>query len=275
MLSDTEFEEQKARVLAKASGPQSEIGKTLKCVNCGELLDSLAVNCPACKYEVRRTRVAASTELAALQEQLSEIARLESQGTTNFLGEKSFDGHKARLDTISTFVVPGNPDAMIEFIALAIANSESRSNNREDEISIAWQTRLAYAVEMAGRMGGSNAYLAEQVAMAKKFLAKAKRENITKSSFNQLMAGLAAMAFLTVPWAIMENQDEDIETKRLAKIEAQVMDLVSSGDCSGALMAASSISWLFQPSANEGKVEAYNKKRDALTEAVKSTCKTK
>lgn len=117
-----ELEEEKS-FAAENSGEKS---KKHKCPGCGELLPSLAVNCPACGYEVKQ---AALSSIKDLHRQLRRADTVEK-----------------RDFTIRNFPIPNSKEDIIEFMILASTNIIGED---ETDIYEAWLAKFEQAYQKA------------------------------------------------------------------------------------------------------------------------------
>ena len=83
-----------------------------KCPSCGEPLPALAINCPACGYELRDIKTGYS-EIASFLNHLKEFG----------VGNKEI---KNKANYIRLYSVPDNREAMFEFLTYAVANVDTR-----------------------------------------------------------------------------------------------------------------------------------------------------
>lgn len=134
-------------------------GEILKCPNCGETLNSFAVNCPTCGYELRHTNAADS--IKTLSEKLEKIEshRHSSIGSTfskMFNQVSSLDEQKINL--IRNFAIPNTKEDVLEFVILAAANidvktySAGQTKAAQRELSDAWLAKLEQAYQKAQLM---------------------------------------------------------------------------------------------------------------------------
>ena len=102
-------------------------GKLHKCPNCGELLNSFAMTCPSCGYEIRDS--------------------LTSESVINFANRlMNVESENAKITLIRNFPIPNTKEDILEFIILAATNiTREQSLN----ISSAWRAKFEQCYEKA------------------------------------------------------------------------------------------------------------------------------
>ena len=117
-------------------------GDVHKCPNCGEILNSFTVECPACGYELRNTGSS-----IGVQEFILKLEKIEaSRGTRKrkFFGGNSAERtniRKRRVSLIRSFSIPNTKEDILEFMILAASNVNTKAelSEAEAEESDAWK----------------------------------------------------------------------------------------------------------------------------------------
>ncbi len=142
-------------------------GKVHKCPNCGHMLDSLEVICPACGYELRGAGAVGS--LKELSAQLQQIRMQPDKGLKQTLIERlghvpaDVDDRAAAL--IKAYPIPNTKEDLIEFIITSAANinpdafndfRRSDASSSDIAMSNAWLSKLEQAYQKASFMLGDD-----------------------------------------------------------------------------------------------------------------------
>lgn len=94
-------------------------GELHKCPNCSTVLNSFAVNCPSCGYEIRSLKT---------HSPVNELAKKVEKATS--LDEK--------IELITNFYVPNTKEDIYDFFILAVSNLEDGVHDTDD----AWRAKL-------------------------------------------------------------------------------------------------------------------------------------
>ena len=129
-------------------------GKVYKCPNCGEVLNSFVINCPACGHELRDSRRCESIE--ELSRKLEEIENnRENSGLAGLLDIVTKTDLQ-KISLIRNFPIPNNKEDLYEFLILSSSNVEhisvfsyERRINARREISNAWKAKFEQAYQKA------------------------------------------------------------------------------------------------------------------------------
>ena len=119
----------------------SNYGTIKRCPNCGSVLDSFAVKCPDCGYEIRN--IAAVSSFAALSQRLDSVdSEMAANRNTNqkrsfldsLLGDDSLPDPEEvsykKAEIIKTFPIPNTREDIIEFLMNAIPLSKNPFKKR-------------------------------------------------------------------------------------------------------------------------------------------------
>lgn len=134
-------------------------GELHKCPNCGKVLNSFTVNCPACGHEFRDARNSTSVrEFAAKIEEIEKSRPAKPFGFKKLLENQSVvsDTDKKKISLIRNFVVPNTKEDLFEFMVLASSNINMlRYDNfdsiseSEQAVSDAWEAKFEQVYEKA------------------------------------------------------------------------------------------------------------------------------
>ena len=137
-------------------------GDIHKCPNCGEVLSSFALNCPACGHEIRGVETS-----KAIQEFTMRLYKAESPSE--------------KVSIIRNYTVPNTKEDIYEFMILASSNIRA---GIEMELANAWESKLDQVIKKAKLiMHGQDEYrqLKEiYCQVIEKLNKQKKRENIKK-----------------------------------------------------------------------------------------------
>lgn len=100
-------------------------GKTVKCPQCGELIDAFVAKCPACGYELRGSQT------------LSRMRELED-------ALEGVESPKKRSELIRNFYIPNTKEDIYEFFILATSNLNAGGSD-----NAAWRAKLEQAIQKA------------------------------------------------------------------------------------------------------------------------------
>lgn len=106
-------------------------GKTVKCPQCGELIDAFVAKCPACGYELRGSQT------------LSRVRELED-------ALEGVESPKKRSELIRNFYIPNTKEDIYEFVILATSNLKAGGSDDS-----AWSAKLEQAIQKAELVFGN------------------------------------------------------------------------------------------------------------------------
>lgn len=115
-------------------------GETHRCPNCGQVLQSFMINCPACGNELRGTRISNS-----IREFAQRLLQVET------------DNEKISL--IRNFPIPNTKEDIFEFMILASSNLVTESSQAGDiqkEVSKAWGVKIEQGYQKASLLFGND-----------------------------------------------------------------------------------------------------------------------
>ena len=126
-------------------------GDVHKCPNCGEILNSFTVECPACGYELRNVRVSSGVEEFSLKLEKIEASRGAKKRLFSKASVENANIKKQRISFIRNFAIPNTKEDILEFMILAASNINTKAEPTEDEAeeSDAWKAKFEQAYQKA------------------------------------------------------------------------------------------------------------------------------
>ena len=172
-------------------------GDVHKCPNCGEILNSFTVECPACGYELRNTGSS-----IGVQEFILKLEKIEaSRGTRKrkFFGGNSAERtniRKRRVSLIRSFSIPNTKEDILEFMILAASNVNTKAelSEAEAEESDAWKAKLEQAYQKAEYQFGDD----EEFLQFQKIYTQKMKEIKRK----RIQFGVIIIACVASPWLV-------------------------------------------------------------------------
>lgn len=141
-------------------------GTLHKCPNCGEIVDALITNCPACGYEFRDATVSKSVN--EFSRKLSDIDWAKAPNSsgnpslfkrifgTDFNDISENEKLNLKISLIKSFAIPNTKEDITEFIILASANIDLKvygidkdKYEKQRELSDAWLAKMEQAYQKA------------------------------------------------------------------------------------------------------------------------------
>lgn len=235
---------------------QEYVGKVYKCPECGEVLKSFEINCPACGFELRGTK--ASGVVREFARKLEAIeSRREYEKPDGFFAraqalQQVSKTDEQKISLIKSFAVPNTKEDMLEFMILATssinlnaydtANGASKS---DQELNAAWLSKVQQVYEKAKRSYASDNIFHEIKHLHDKChdSIKKKKKSVIKK-WIMMIGGpwilLLALCVLLVP---MTQKEESEELERLDNIVLDVQEALENEEYSHALRIADSIDY--------------------------------
>lgn len=147
------------------SGSTATAGKTVKCPQCGELIDAFVAKCPACGYELRGAPAASS--LCELMDRLQtyEKGGAHKKGFISHLWRVTSEAEDAAASLIREFPIPNTKEDLMEFLVLAASNVDPDAFNELKKASLspaeamrsrAWMAKLEQAYQKASITMGND-----------------------------------------------------------------------------------------------------------------------
>ena len=113
-------------------------GEIHKCPNCGEVLDSFSITCPACGYEIRGVKASDSAREFAMKLMQSET-------------------EKQKISIVRSFPIPNTKEDILEFLILASTNFDANTHTTgldspQKEEFDAWLAKIEQCYQKAKMM---------------------------------------------------------------------------------------------------------------------------
>lgn len=230
-------------------------GDIHKCPNCGEVLKSFELNCPACGYELRGAKTSSAVKEFALKLEAIESKReyekprgiwaaAEAQQRVSKTDEQ-------KISLIKSFSVPNTKEDMLEFMILATSSMNMRTydsantnvSKSEKEVTAAWFSKVQQVYEKAKRTYSTDSMFMEIKALydsCNEEIKKSKKKGIIKWG---LMFGwmpvFLAVIFIWI--GIYSPISEKKEVARLESIVAEIESQLEKGEYKYALMNADTL----------------------------------
>ena len=261
-VSDTAEQIPKAQQTEAPDGNPSERktvyeGYIHKCPNCGEVLDSFAVNCPTCGYELRGARASSAVKEFSLKLEAIESRREYEKPLGPFAvldaQQRVSKTDKQKISLIKSFSVPNTKEDMLEFMILATSSMNMRiydSTNTsvsksEKEINAAWFSKVQQVYEKAKRSYSTDSVFTEIAALydsCNDGIRKSKKKGIIKWI---LMLGWVPIVWIVIIASLLITGPKE-ETKEIERLDSIVLDVqraLESGEYAHALRIADSIDY--------------------------------
>lgn len=216
---------------------QEYAGKILKCPNCGELISSFVVNCPACGYEVRAVKGTTSVRELSLRLEAIEANR---DTVPHRVGDKRVGYHERliieaeitkktaeqKATLIRTFPIPTTKEDLYEFLVLAFSNISMKldEGSNETNVSDAWDAKFEQAYEKARLSFGNTQDFEKIQTLYSKKEAEVKRRN-KRSVF--LVIGIIAVILVPFIWVLLGGSSLENESKARNEAENERLKVIA------------------------------------------------
>ncbi len=239
-----------------SSPPQQEYaGKIYKCPNCGEILKSFEINCPACGFELRDVRSTSAVREFALKLEAIESRRESDKSKRFFSNSNSFDSisktDEQKINLIKSFAIPNSKEDMLEFMILATSNINPDvystmyhvSSKTELELNSAWIAKAQQVYEKAKQSHSEDDTFSKIQSIYDKCFQQVDKEKKHGKNFTifcfllplLLIAGSFILSSIAAP---IQNKKEN---ERLENIIVEVQQALDDKDYQQALRIADSI----------------------------------
>lgn len=236
-------------------------GNIHKCPNCGQILKSFELICPACGYELRGTKASSAVREFALKLEAIESKR-DYEKPYGFFASAGAQQRVSKTDEqkislIKSFSVPNSKEDMLEFMILATSNmnmlvydsfASTSLSKGEREINAAWFAKVQQVYEKAKRshsMDSRDNTFTEIQALYDKCNERIKRTKGKGAVKWLLTIGWIPilLIFLIVFVGVSSPKWEAEELERLDNIVLDVQQALDNGEYSYALRIAESIDY--------------------------------
>lgn len=236
---------------------QEFVGKIYKCLNCGEVLKSFEINCPACGFELRGARASSAVKEFALKLETIEARREYEKPHGIFAAavarERISKTDEQKISLIKSFSVPNSKEDMLEFMILATSSMNMRvydSTNTnisksEKEVNAAWFSKVQQVYDKAKRCYSTDSTFIEIKALydrCNRDIEKSRKKGIIKWV---LMVGWIPLMLVCeiIYFGISFPKDNAKEEIRLEAIVADVETALEQNDYKLALRNAESMEY--------------------------------
>lgn len=290
-VSDTAEQTPKVQQTESPDGNPSERktvyeGYIHKCPNCGEVLDSFAVNCPTCGYEFRGVKGAIS-----VREFAKKLEEIESKRPTSRFGFKKVlenqntvnETDMKKISLIRSFVIPNTKEDMLEFLILASSNINLQRYNdfdaiseSEKAVSDAWQAKFEQAYEKAKLSFGDTPEFKKIHAIYEKKTGEVEKSKKKRVYFWIGFTGSIVLLFVVLFGVLFgmagsESREIEAENERLEAIVQEVYDALENENF--VLARAKAATLVFSgPDNDEAEIaaEKWNTTRNDLYKTIEA-----
>lgn len=232
-------------------------GELHKCPNCGEILKSFAINCPACGYELRSVKASSAVKEFASKLEAIEARREYEKPRGLFARAEALQrvskADEQKISLIKSFAVPNSKEDILEFMILATSsinlnaydNTSGTVTKSDKELNAAWLAKVEQVFEKARRSFSTDNTFGEI-----EYLYKKCQETIKKKKKKVLIKWILMVGWIPLAWIILiagllisGPKDEAAELERLDVIVSEVQDALEHKEFSHALRIADSIDY--------------------------------
>lgn len=236
---------------------QEFVGKIYKCPNCGEVLKSFEINCPACGFELRGTRASNAVKEFALKLEAIEAKREYEKPRGIFAAaearQRMSKTDEQKISLIKSFAVPNSKEDMLEFMILATSSMNMRVydsantdiSKSEKGVNAAWFSKVQQVYDKAKR-----SYSTDNIFIEIKALYDRCNEDIHKSKKKGIIKWIFMVGWLPLMLAcefiyfdISFPKDNAKEEKRLEAIVVDIEEALEQNDYKLALRNAESMEY--------------------------------
>lgn len=238
------------------SRQQEYVGKVYKCLQCGEVLKSFEINCPACGHELRGVKASTAVKEFALKLEAIESRREYEQPRGIFARAEALQRvsktDEQKISLIKSFAVPNSKEDILEFMILATSSinlnaydTTNGASKSDQELNAAWLSKVQQVYEKAKRSYASDNIFGEIKHLHDKCYDGIKKKKKSVIAKYVLMLGgpwilILIMCVLLIP---MSQKEETEELERLDNIVLDVRDALENEEFSHALRIADSIDY--------------------------------
>lgn len=232
-------------------------GELHKCPNCGEILKSFEINCPACGYELRSVKASSAVKEFASKLEAIEARREYEKPRGLFARAEALQrvskADEQKISLIKSFAVPNSKEDILEFMILATSsinlnaydNTSGTVTKSDKELNAAWLAKVEQVFEKARRSFSTDNTFGEI-----EYLYKKCQEAIKKKKKKVLIKWILMVGWIPLAWIILiagllisGPKDEAAELDRLDAIVSEVQDALEHEEFSHALRIADSIDY--------------------------------
>lgn len=236
---------------------QEYAGKVYKCPECGEVLKSFEINCPACGFELRGTKASGAVREFARKLEAIESRREYEKPHGLFARAEALQRigktDEQKISLIKSFAVPNTKEDMLEFMILATSsinlNAYDTTNTyvskSEKELNAAWLSKVQQVYEKANRSYSIDDTIGEIDRLYEKCQASIKAKKKKVFIKWALMVGWIPLGWIIIIATLLITgpKEETAELERLDNIIIDVQEALNNDEFSHALRIADSIDY--------------------------------
>ena len=250
-------------------------GEIHKCPNCGEVLESFVVNCPACGHELRGAKKSMSAkEFSAKLDEIERSRPAKNLGAKPKREELLKDllvvseTDERKISLIRSFVIPNTKEDLLEFLVLASSNINMKSEPSipEKAVSDAWEAKFEQTYEKARLSFGHTKDFEKIQALYQK-----KKGEIKQIKKKKVYLVIGILAFTLVTWGLLiwgglrsadaQAPQYEAENERLKIIAEEVYESLADENYVLARAKAASLVYLESHTSYE---KLWDKTREEL-----------
>ncbi len=209
-------------------------GKVYKCPNCGEIIKSFDLNCPACGLELRGTREADSVKVLAQKLEDIESSReyekpisLHARIYSDWISKTD----KQKISLIKSFPIPNSKEDLLEFMILATSNINFQTydplysgSKGEKALTNAWAFKAKQVYEKA-KVSYSTDNVFNEIQTLYKNCSNEILMTKRKGEKRKVLITYGSFALLVVVYALMFGIIEFDEIKENARLDSIVDEI--------------------------------------------------
>lgn len=234
---------------------QEFAGRIYKCPNCGEVLKSFELNCPACGYELRGTKASGAVKEFTLKLEAIESRREYEKPRSLFSlaadQQRISKTDEQKISLIKSFSIPNSKEDMLEFMILATSSINMRTydstntdiSKSDKEVNAAWFSKVQQVYEKAKRSYSTDSIFPEIQTLydeCSKKIKRYKKKGIIK--WGLLFGWIPIFFAIIFIWiGIYSPISEKKEVARLESIVTEIEAQLERGEYKYALMNANTL----------------------------------
>lgn len=265
------------QVQQQSSKPTKEkVGNVRTCPSCGGSVAPLSAKCSDCGHEF--ANVKASSSVQKLFDELQKVTDIErSRPVPGYwhggVGAQDLAVLQRQMAVISTYPIPNGREDLLEFIAIALAESQksvAAHDGLAHSLVNAWNAKGEQAIIKANLIFKDDASQIEYLKQCSQILTLARKKhsvNKIKPLLFSILAFVAIFAMVGTAWYFGGSEKRQ-ERQRLENIELQINNAVESKDYDRAILLTDQLAWTLDDDINRRTGAPYEAKRKSLRESI-------